>query len=41
VPGAADDDIPAVLTVISGMAYPTGEHVFVTDPADDLVFVLR
>jgi proline racemase len=33
----------AVIPVISGMAYPTGEHVFTVDPADPLApgFVLR
>jgi proline racemase len=34
---------PAVIPVVTGMAYKTGEHVFEVDPDDDLVpgFVLR
>lgn len=34
---------PAVIPVVTGMAYPTGEHRFSLDPADDLGagFVLR
>jgi proline racemase len=34
---------PAVVPQVTGMAYPTGEHAFVVDPADPLVpgFVLR
>src|SRR5262249_20113010 len=37
------DGYAAVVASITGLAYPTGEHVFVTDPADDLIpgFVLR
>jgi proline racemase len=33
----------AVLPVVTGRAYPTGEHLFVVDPDDDMVpgFVLR
>ena len=36
-------DRPAVVPQITGMAYRTGEHTFVVDPADPLVpgFVLR
>lgn len=35
--------IPAILPQVTGMAYPTGEHVFLVDPEDPLVpgFVLR
>jgi proline racemase len=35
--------LPAVVPQITGMAYPTGEHIFVVDPADPLVpgFILR
>ena len=34
---------PAVIPQVTGMAYRTGEHTFVVDPADSLVpgFVLR
>ena len=34
---------PAVVPQVTGMAYPTGEHTFVIDPADPLVpgFILR
>ncbi len=34
---------PAVVPQVTGMAYPTGEHTFVVDPADPLVpgFILR
>ena len=34
---------PAVVPQVTGMAYRTGEHTFVVDPADPLVpgFVLR
>jgi len=34
---------PAVVPQVTGMAYPTGDHAFVVDPADPLVpgFVLR
>jgi proline racemase len=37
------DGVPAVVPTVTGTAYPTGEHVFETDPDDDLVpgFVLR
>jgi proline racemase len=37
------DGFPAVVPSITGIAYPTGEHVFDVDPDDDLVpgFVLR
>jgi proline racemase/trans-L-3-hydroxyproline dehydratase len=37
------DGFAAVVPSITGMAYPTGEHVFDADPDDDLVpgFVLR
>lgn len=37
------DGRPAVLPQVTGMAYRTGEHVFVVDPHDPLVpgFVLR
>jgi proline racemase len=40
---AGPDGVPAVVPTITGMAYPTGEHVFETDPDDALVpgFVLR
>jgi proline racemase len=33
----------AVVAVVTGRAYPTGEHRFVVDPDDDMVpgFVLR
>jgi proline racemase len=36
-------DLPAVIPQVTGMAYRTGEHLFVVDPADPLVpgFVLR
>ncbi|MGW2095849.1 proline racemase family protein [Promicromonospora sukumoe] len=36
-------DLPAVIPQVTGMAYRTGEHRFVVDPADTLVpgFVLR
>jgi len=27
----------AVLPVVTGRAYPTGEHLFVVDPDDDMV----
>jgi proline racemase/trans-L-3-hydroxyproline dehydratase len=39
----ADGPVDAVVPTITGIAYPTGEHVFETDPDDDLVpgFVLR
>ena len=34
---------PAIVPQVTGMAYRTGEHTFVVDPADPLVpgFVLR
>jgi proline racemase len=37
------EDRPAVIPVVTGMAYQTGRHSFTVDPADDLVpgFVLR
>jgi proline racemase len=37
------DGVPAVIPQVTGMAYRTGEHRFVVDPADPLVpgFVLR
>ena len=43
VTGAGGDPVPAVVPTITGVAYPTGEHTFETDPDDDLVpgFVLR
>lgn len=36
-------EVPAVIPVVTGMAYPTGEHRFSLDPADELGtgFVLR
>jgi proline racemase len=42
--GRADvDGRPAVVPLVSGMAYATGEHLFTIDPHDPLVpgFVLR
>jgi proline racemase len=37
------EDRPAVIPLVTGAAYRTGEHTFVADPADDLFpgFVLR
>ena len=37
------DGVDAIVPVVTGRAFPTGEHVFVADPDDDLVrgFLLR